>query len=206
MNSARVALASVLLASTVMVGSLGSFEKAYADEDTSARSQVVPIATTLVDRTYNDEGVKVNGSAAASPIGEGMVSRLVKLNEEIISALPTQGDAIVSLAKEQLGVPYVYGGTTPSGFDCSGFTQYVYRNALGIELPRSAAAQYGMGESVAFSDLQAGDLVFWGSGRGIYHVGIYIGDGNYIHAGASTHSICIQSMSSYRPTYAKRLV
>lgn len=206
MGGTRMALASALVASAVMIGSIGSAERAYADEAAPAHSQVVPIAATLVDQTYDDEGVRVNGNPSIRPIGEGMASQLVRFNEEIISALPTQGDAIVSLAEKQLGVPYVYGGTTPRGFDCSGFTQYVYRNALGIELPRSAAAQYGMGESVAFSDLQAGDLLFWGSGKGIYHVGIYIGDGNYIHAGASAHSICIQSMSAYKPTSAKRLI
>jgi peptidoglycan DL-endopeptidase CwlO len=89
------------------------------------------------------------------------------------------GSAVVSAAYQYLGVPYVWGGTTPSGFDCSGFTSYVYRQ-MGISIPRTARQQQNFGTKVSLSALQPGDLVFWGSPA--YHVGIYIGGGSYIHA------------------------
>lgn len=79
-------------------------------------------------------------------------------------------------------MPYSYGGTTPSGFDCSGFTRWVFSHALGRELPRTAAEQSALGVGVSLDELVPGDLLFWGSGSGVYHVGIYAGDGEYIHA------------------------
>lgn len=206
-KGARFALASVVFCAAVFTGATKGAQEAYADEVDGGSTVVVPISATLVDLPHDDTGIKnnVNVSSAAR-VGEGMASQVVKMHTDALSAMPTREEALLDLAYEQLGVPYVYGGTTPSGFDCSGFTQYIFREALGIELPRSAAAQYGVGESVSLDELQAGDLVFWGSGKGIYHVGLYIGDGNYIHAGNSSRSICIQSMAAYKPTCAKRLL
>ncbi|WP_040206400.1 C40 family peptidase [Neobacillus jeddahensis] len=86
---------------------------------------------------------------------------------------------IIATAKQYLGVPYVWGGTTPSGFDCSGFTSYVFR-AVGIGLPRVSRDQQNVGTRISPSQVQPGDLVFKGSPA--YHVGIYIGGGLYIHA------------------------
>ena len=88
--------------------------------------------------------------------------------------------AIIAYAKQFLGVPYVWGGSTPSGFDCSGFTSYVFRNAAGINLPRVSRDQQNVGTRISPSQVQPGDLVF--RGNPAYHVGIYIGGGQYIHA------------------------
>ena len=97
-------------------------------------------------------------------------------------ASAASGNEIVSYAKSLLGTRYVYGGTTPSGFDCSGFTSYVYKKA-GISLPRTSASQFGEGTSVSQSNLQEGDLVFYNNlGKGPTHVGIYIGSGKFISA------------------------
>ena len=93
---------------------------------------------------------------------------------------------VVSVGKSYLGVPYRYGGTTPSGFDCSGFTSYVYKN-VGIQLPRTAAQQYNVGTPVNKSALEQGDLVFFSGSKSskISHVGIYIGDQQFISATTS---------------------
>ena len=103
------------------------------------------------------------------------------------------GNEIVNYAKALQGVRYQYGGTTPSGFDCSGFTSYVYKKA-GITISRTAAQQYGQGTSVSKSNLQAGDLVFFNNlGRGATHVGIYIGNSNFISA--ESEGITISSIN-----------
>jgi len=103
------------------------------------------------------------------------------------------GNEIVSYAKSLLGTRYVYGGTTTSGFDCSGFTSYVYKKA-GITLPRTSASQYGEGTSVSKGNLQSGDLVFFNNlGKGPTHVGIYVGGGMFISA--ESEGIAISSIN-----------
>lgn len=109
------------------------------------------------------------------------------------NALPSRGDstetatAMIQFAERFLGTPYVYGGSTPSGFDCSGYTQYVYRH-MGLSINRTAAAQASQGTPVAHGQWQTGDLLFFSyyGGSGISHVGIYIGNGVFIHASSSS--------------------
>lgn len=109
------------------------------------------------------------------------------------------GSAVVSYAKQLLGCKYVYGGTSTNGFDCSGFTQYVYKH-FGINLNRTAAAQYSNGKSV--TELQAGDLVMFGK-SGINHVGIYIGGNTFIHAANPSRGVTTDSLSTgyYKTNY-----
>lgn len=110
----------------------------------------------------------------------------------------TMGGA-AGIAEQYLGVPYVWGGASPGGFDCSGLVMYVYAQ-LGISLPHSAAAQFGAGTPLSFSELAPGDLVFFGDG-GISHVGIYIGGGSMIHAPFEGETVQIAPVSgggSYR--------
>ncbi len=114
-------------------------------------------------------------------------------------------DQLIDEAYAHLGTPYAYGGTTPSGFDCSGFTGYVYNKVLGMELPRSAAAQSELGEELSLDEAKRGDLIFWGGRGGVYHTGIYLGDGEYIHASASK-GVSIQNISTYTPSFAKRVI
>ncbi len=105
--------------------------------------------------------------------------------------------SVVDYAMQFLGCRYVYGGTSTSGFDCSGFTQYVYKN-FGISLNRSSSAQYSNGVSVSRSNLQAGDLLFFSSsGGGITHVGLYIGNNQMIHASTPSTGVIISDLSGY---------
>lgn len=105
------------------------------------------------------------------------------------------GSSLVAQAAKYIGTKYVYGGTSPSGFDCSGLVQYCCR-ALGISVNRSAAAQYSNGTAVSRDNLRPGDLVFFSKGSRISHVAIYAGNGQVIHAPRSGKSVCYQSLSS----------
>ena len=114
----------------------------------------------------------------------------------------SKGQAIVNTAMKYLGVPYVWGGTSPRGFDCSGLVQYVCRKN-GISVNRVAADQIRNGTRVSKSNLQPGDLVFFGKGR-IHHVGIYVGNGNMIHAPQTGDVVKVASINTryYTSQYA----
>lgn len=101
----------------------------------------------------------------------------VKLN---ISDNSDKQKRLVKGLQKHIGVPYVWGGANPSGFDCSGLIVYVFKQELGMNLPRVTQQQQHLGVEVPAFDIQVGDLIFWGEPA--YHVGVYVGDGYYIHA------------------------
>lgn len=120
---------------------------------------------------------------------------------------PTVTDKVTNTAKSMLGIRYVWGGTTPNGFDCSGFVNYVF-DQYGIDLPRTSLDMYdSVGQSVI--GLQAGDLVFFKIGKSTTHVGIYLGDGQFVSATTSAGTKIDSIFSSYwGPKYigAKRVL
>ncbi|WP_462412947.1 C40 family peptidase [Neobacillus sp. Marseille-QA0830] len=122
----------------------------------------------------------------------------------VSAASPEAASKLIAYAKQFLGVPYVWGGSTPSGFDCSGFTSYVFRNAVGISLPRVSSSQQNFGTKIPLSQVQPGDLVFRGSPA--YHVGIYIGGGQYIHAPQTGDVVKIASFDPSKFSSASRVL
>jgi cell wall-associated NlpC family hydrolase len=117
---------------------------------------------------------------------------------------PVKAD-IVTLAKQYLDVPYRYGGSTPAGFDCSGYILYLFRQ-LGKELPRTADQQAAVGKPVAIGKLRPGDVVFFATGDDepdISHTGLYIGDQQFIHASATAEKIIISNLTEpyWRKTF-----
>ncbi|MBA2384566.1 MAG: C40 family peptidase [Actinobacteria bacterium] len=124
---------------------------------------------------------------------------------ESVAPPPARYGGVVGIAMQYLGVPYLWGGASPSGFDCSGLIMYVYAQ-VGVSLPHHAASQYGMGTPVSKDQLEPGDLVFF---NGLGHNGMYIGGGQFIHAPHSGDVVKISSLSDswYAQTWvgARRL-
>ena len=139
-----------------------------------------------------------------------IVNEKVKKNEENKNSsmqASSKAASIVALAKEQVGKPYVWAAAGPDKFDCSGLVQYVYQHAAGINLPRTTYDQVKVGQTVPLNQLQAGDLVFWGSETAPYHVAIYIGNNQYVNAATPEQGTILQNVSSYNePTIAKRIL
>ena len=113
---------------------------------------------------------------------------------------PSRFGGVVGIAMQYLGTPYVWGGASPSGFDCSGFIMYVYAQ-VGVSLPHNAAAQFGYGTPVSRDQLQPGDLVFF---DGLGHNGIYVGGGSFIHSPRTGDMVKISSLSE--SWYSSRFV
>lgn len=135
------------------------------------------------------EVVEINGEAVEKTV---ISETVVEPSSPKIVAYGTKPkvSGVVAIAKDYIGVPYKWGGTTPKGFDCSGFTQYVFRKA-GVSLPRTSSAQGKVGTKVSRSELRAGDLVMFPG-----HVGIYIGSGKFIHSPSPGKSVRIDDLST----------
>ena len=120
-------------------------------------------------------------------------------NSSSNSSTSVSVDKVLDFAHQQLGKPYVWGAQGPNSFDCSGLTYYCYKNAAGITLNRSSAAQASNGRYVSKSELKPGDLIFFNSGTNrIHHVGMYVGNGQFIHAPSPGKSVKYENLySSY---------
>jgi peptidoglycan DL-endopeptidase CwlO len=181
-----------------IAGKIASERRLYS----SVRSQIAQmISAQRASQARAAQAARVAATQVATPkatFGAGPVS----------SSVPgVRYSSVVGIAMQYLGVPYVYGGESPSGFDCSGLVAYVYAQ-VGVSLPHYTVAQWNYSDSVSVSrsQLQPGDLVFF---YGLGHVGIYVGGGNFIHAPHTGTVVRIDSLSgSYASEYdgAKRIL
>lgn len=150
-----------------------------------------PAMAEAVKEFQKSCGIKADGL-----IGPATYKALLdKDMPEITRGVSYIAGTIVAAATDYIGVPYVFGGTSPYGFDCSGYVQYVFAKS-GISLPRTADVQYEVGTPISTTDLVSGDLVFFSTYTyGASHVGIYVGDGQFIHA-SSSRGVTIDSLGS----------
>ncbi|MFF4168679.1 C40 family peptidase [Streptomyces sp. NPDC001744] len=160
-----------------------------------ARTQLATVATTA-----SDDGGSSSSGGSSSDGGSG-----ASTGEERSQAPSGSAAAIVAFARAQVGDSYVTGGTGPNSWDCSGLVQAAYRQA-GIDLPRISYEQSSMGTSVSLGNLQPGDILYWGSRSGSYHVAIYVGGGKYVGAQNSSTGVVERSLDWDPPSGAVRIL
>lgn len=183
--------------------------------NTSSNSNTSTSANTQSQSTASNSSASTN--TAASNANTTSSTNTAASSSQAVSQAPTaststatttasaSASAITSYALTFLGVPYVWGGTTPSGFDCSGLVQYVYSH-FGINLGRTTYTQQYAGTKISVASAQAGDLYFWGSYGSAYHVAIALGGGQYVMAPAPGQNVMTGSVSSYTPSFAVRVL
>jgi cell wall-associated NlpC family hydrolase len=195
---ARARLLAEQRAAAAAAAASAARERAAAAERAKA-AEAATTTTTAVTTTTTADPV----TSTATTTAAATTTTTAPPVPSVPSAGPGHPQA-AQIALHYLGIPYLWGGASPStGFDCSGLVMYVYAQ-LGIQLPHYAAAQFGLGASVAKSDLQPGDLVFFDS---LNHVGIYIGGGEMVHAPETGDVVKITPLSQFGASYvgARRL-
>ncbi|AFV21822.1 MULTISPECIES: C40 family peptidase [Bacillus] len=145
-----------------------------------------------------------NATAQAQTSNTDGVKAPVSVSVPTAPVSTDKAQNVIAEAKKFLGLPYVWGGTTPSGFDCSGYMQYIFKNVAGVKLPRVAREQQNAGVQIPVSEVQPGDLIFWG--KPAHHVAMYIGNGQYIHAPQTGDVIKISKMNPSGVTSATRVL
>ena len=187
-------------------------QKRHIESQLASRRQLLSSIKGEIERIKAAEAAQQRQLAAAAqsrlagaqPVAADGVGISVATPEGSTVAPPNVHGGVVGIAMQYLGVPYVWGGSSPRGFDCSGLVSYVFAQ-IGLSLPHSSYAQFGMGTPVSISQLEPGDLVFF---TGASHVGIYIGGGQFIHAPHTGDHVKISSLTGwYASTYvgARRL-
>jgi cell wall-associated NlpC family hydrolase len=185
-------------------------EKA-ADLHRKARAKAAAAAKAAHERAAEAAAAAAAAkSAAAAPTSSATPasSGAAASNASTTTAAPASGtkvDQLIAFLKAQIGKPYVYGATGPSSYDCSGLTQAAFAS-VGVTLPRTSQEQSTVGTPVSLSALQPGDLIFWGGEGSAYHVGVFIGDGQYLDAANPSTPVGIKNLVDYEPDWAVRVL
>lgn len=165
-------------------------EKARADAEAAEAAAAQERASRSTERTT----LSTTASTASAPSSQ-------------TASAPASGSAgtVVAFLKAQLGDAYVMGASGPNAWDCSSLVQAAFRQ-VGIDLPRVSQDQSVAGTQVGTSNLQVGDILYWGAAGSAYHVGVYIGDGKYLDAANPSKGVVIQDLSGYPATGAVRVL
>lgn len=176
----------------------GWYKVSYGGAAGYVSSDYVVLSSASNGSSSSNKGSSSNSNSSSSNSGSSNSgSSSTSANAGSTSSGSSLGSQIVSYAKQFLGIPYVYGANGPRSYDCSSFTQTVFKH-FGYTLNRSAAGQYKNGTAIELSQVKPGDILLWrsyGSSKTATHVGIYIGNNMYIHASSSGGCITINDMS-----------
>ncbi|MFE3297056.1 C40 family peptidase [Streptomyces sp. NPDC059201] len=174
--------------------------QARASRD-AARTQLTATSASDSSNSGSNSGSGSDSGSDSSSDG-GSSSSSASESTQVASG---SAAAIVAFARAQVGDAYVMGGTGPNSWDCSGLVQAAY-SAAGIDLPRVSGSQSSMGSSVSLSNLQPGDILYWGSRSGSYHVAIYVGGGKYVGAQNPSTGVVERSLDWDTPSGAVRIL
>jgi len=158
-----------------------------------AQARALAQAAQAQRRAQTEASVSTSQSTTAAPAAAEPVVGVSASTPEATVAPPSTHGGVVGVAMQYLGVPYVWGGASPSGFDCSGLIMYAYAQ-IGVSLPHSTYALWGMGVPVSRDQLAPGDIVFF---SGLGHAGIYAGGGSFVHAPHTGDVVKVSSMSGW---------
>lgn len=172
--------------------------QAQVEAQKQAESEVQPPVIAGIQSNSTAQATTPNSDAVKTPVSVTVPTA------PTTSVSTDKAQNVIAEAKKFLGLPYVWGGTTPSGFDCSGYMQYIFKNVAGVKLPRVAREQQNAGVQIPVSEVQPGDLIFWG--KPAHHVAMYIGNGQYIHAPQTGDVIKISKMNPSGVTSATRVL
>ncbi len=198
----------VVLTAVALLGATGVPSPAAAQVKAPAKAKLKPAAkaapqadpTDNVAAELNAKWLQENGGFSGFTTAQPAV---VPTSFATSAVASDWGDRLVSRAMKYLGTPYRYGGTTPSGFDCSGFVYYLYGAVFGQRIPRMPHDLAREGMPVGRNDLRRGDIVFFGHRGTFTHVGIYAGDGQFVHATHRGSPVSVTPLDSdyYRQRY-----
>jgi len=158
----------------------------------SAHNAVERAAHQLPAPDYTSLAFSVSSTAAQATFYPGLSASAPRALEPFVLSQELR-DSIVSIALKQLGTPYVFGGTTPRGFDCSGLVRYALAQ-IHMSIPRTALQQSEIGAPIAREELQRGDLLAFGDVKGVTHIGLYIGEGRFVHASSVAGKVILSNV------------
>ena len=163
----------------------------------------------VVEKIYKNayvEILKTSGSWYQVKTESGKTGWVSSTYVTIPGETNAKAEAVLKVAKAQLGKPYKWGATGPNSFDCSGLTYYAYKNGAKVSIPRTSREQSKFGKKVSKSELKPGDLVFFGKGSSVSHVGMYIGNDQYIHSPQTGDVVKVSKLSARKMIVARRVV
>ncbi|MEU6845246.1 C40 family peptidase [Streptomyces sp. NPDC046716] len=173
-------------------------DQAEAEKKAEAKKKAEAAAKAKAEREAAEKAASRSSERTTLSASTGAASTV---------SAPASGSvaSVISFLKAQVGDAYVMGGTGPSSWDCSGLVQAAFKQA-GVDLPRTSQAQSTAGTSVSLSSVQVGDILYWGGAGSAYHVGVYIGNGQYLDAANPSKGVVIQDLSGYPASGAVRVL
>lgn len=176
---------------------------AQAQQEAAAQQATQQQAATQVQQPVQNQAPAQTQAPAqqTQQVQQQAQPAQVQQPQQQVVSTSADGAAIAAYAQSFIGTPYVWGGSTPSGFDCSGLTQYVYAH-FGKQIGRNTIAQESAGAHIPVSQAQVGDLLFWGTPGSTYHVAIYLGGNSFVAAPEPGQSVKIGNMAYFMPSFA----
>ncbi|WP_420035025.1 C40 family peptidase [Streptomyces sp. cg28] len=173
-------------------------DQAEAEKKAEAKKKAEAAAKAKAEREAAEKAASRSSERTTLSASTGSASTV---------SAPASGSvaSVISFLKAQVGDAYVMGGTGPSSWDCSGLVQAAFKQA-GVDLPRTSQEQSTAGTSVSLSSVQVGDILYWGGAGSAYHVGVYIGNGQYLDAANPSKGVVIQDLSGYPASGAVRVL